>query len=49
MKFEIRDWAGNRPFGNLEFESFEQAWNYIEDFHEDADEDTLGEFFVESK
>jgi len=29
MRWIIWDWAGNRPFGNMEFDSWETAWEYI--------------------
>lgn len=29
MSFVIEDWTGNRPFGNLAFDTFEGAWEYI--------------------
>lgn len=29
MKYIIRDWAGNRIFKNMEFDTFEDAWQYI--------------------
>ena len=42
--FIITDWAGNRIFPNKEFETFEDAWDFI--YEEFPDEDDLSDFYV---
>lgn len=50
MNFIIRDWAGNHPFTDKLFKTFEDAWGFLlEFFHDnDMDADEWGqEYYVE--
>lgn len=47
-QFRIYDWAGNLPFGEKTFCSFEDAWNYLLAFFPDEeDEEFFAEYYVE--
>lgn len=43
MQFKIFDWAGNAPFGEKLFKTFDEAWEFLFSRFEDED---LQEFVV---
>jgi pterin-4a-carbinolamine dehydratase len=45
MKFIIKDWADNICFQGKEFDSFEDAWEFIYDVAQFSEED-CDEYFV---
>lgn len=57
MKFIIRDWADNVCFGGKEFDSFEDAWDYIyvadpnplDESSPEYDEHWFDDYYVEEK
>lgn len=49
MKFEIRDWVNNLPFGTLEFDTFDDAWDHIWTNVDTDTDGVLDEYFVVSK
>lgn len=52
MVYKIFDWAGNKPFGEKRFDTFEDAWEYLyewlsENRPEEEFEDECGEYYVD--
>lgn len=49
-KFKIFDWAGNKPFGEKTFETFEDAWEhvyeYLNEYSDDEFDEACGEYDV---
>ena len=52
MKWIIKDWAANHLFPEKEFDSFEDAWEFLyETFREEMekDEEFFQDYYVETK
>jgi hypothetical protein len=47
LNYRIYDWAGNEPFGDIRFSTFEDAWDHIME-HVD-DEDAHQEYHVDQE
>ena len=45
MKYIIKDWMNNTCFHGKEFSSFDDAWGFIYNFHDD-DEEYFQEYHV---
>lgn len=50
----IKDWANNTPFGDMTFDSFEDAWGHVYEYVEEQSpkteqdyDDYCGEYHVE--
>lgn len=43
-QFKIYDWAYNKPFGDITFRTFEDAWSFI--YENIADEEMYQEYEV---
>jgi hypothetical protein len=39
--FILEDWAGNRLHGNIEFETFEDGWDFIAEHYQEEDFEDL--------
>lgn len=58
-QYIIKDWAGNKPFGEMTFKDFEDAWDFISaslerrygipssEAEEKMFDDAMGEYHVE--
>lgn len=44
MKFQIYDWAYNKPFGEMIFDDFEDAWGFI--YETFPDEENFDDYMV---
>jgi hypothetical protein len=49
--YEIQDWAGNKPFGNEIFDTFDDAWErialHVAHVHPNATEHAIDEIYGE--
>tara|TARA_R100001132_G_C3216409_1_gene56974 strand:- start:26 stop:223 length:198 start_codon:yes stop_codon:yes gene_type:complete len=43
-RWKIEDWAGNCPFGDVDFKTFQEGWSFIHEKIED--DELLDEYFV---
>lgn len=44
--YEIQDWTGAKPFGEAQFETFDDAEDYLSEVLDETYEEGRGEFYI---